>query len=237
MNLAIVISLVLHMLIFTYLFWGEKRGQKDAYPAIMTVDLVSMPPISRGVNTGTETPGTPQVEATKPKAQTKVEQKPTTPRVAEVKKRKRTNTKKPKPKPQTKTEKADNEKKTKNTDQPGAGDERFGLPEGVDYGSEFGSVKLEGDPFETPTFLNILFAKIKTRWDNPYQGTGKVICTIYFTILRNGTVVDAIIEQSSGISAFDQSALRAVISSSPPPLPMQYTGNQLGIHLQFQYLP
>ena len=98
------------MTVFTYLFWGEKRGQKEAYPAIMTVDLVSMPPISRGAVTGAESPGTPQPEAAKPKAQTKVEQDPTTPHVAEVKPRKRT-AKKPKPKPQTQAEKADNEKK------------------------------------------------------------------------------------------------------------------------------
>lgn len=236
MNYAIVISLVLHMTVFTYLFWGEKRGQKDAYPAIMTVDLVSMPPISRGAVTGTETPGAAQPEPAKPKAQTKVEQTPETPHLAEVKDRKRT-AKKPKPKPQTKAEKADSEKETDKSKKPGAGDERYGLPEGVDYGSEFGTVKLDGDPFETPTFLNIIFAKIKNRWDNPYQGTSKVVCTIYFTILRNGEIVDAIIEQSSGISAFDQSALRAVTLSSPPPLPLEYTGNQLGIHLQFQYLP
>ena len=54
---------------------------------------------------------------------------------------------------------------------------------------------------------------------------------------ENGDVVDVTIELSSGVAAFDQSALRAVLSSSPPPLPLEYTGNQLGIHLQFQYLP
>jgi len=98
-------------------------------------------------------------------------------------------------------------------------------------------VQLEGASFETPTYLNILFAKIKYRWDNPFQGIEKIACTIYFTILRNGDVVDVAIELSSGVAAFDQSALRAVLSSSPPPLPLEYTGNQLGIHLQFQYIP
>ena len=62
-------------------------------------------------------------------------------------------------------------------------------------------------------------------------------CTIYFTVLRNGHIIDAAVESPSGIAAFDQSALRAVMSSKPPPLPLEYTGNQLGIHLQFQYLP
>ena len=128
MNYAIVISLVLHLTVFTYLFWGEKRGQKDAYPAIMTVDLVSMPPISRGDVTGTQSPGAAQPKPAKPKAQTKVEQTPETPHLAEVKDRKRT-AKKPKPKPQTKAEKADSEKEADKSKKPGAGDERYGLPE------------------------------------------------------------------------------------------------------------
>ncbi len=237
MNYALVISLVLHMAVFSYLFLGEKRPQKEAYPKIMSVDLVSLPPISRGVTTGAETPGSPQTVETKPKAQTKVEETPKTPHVAEVNKQKKTNPKKPAPKPKTAAEKADTEKKTDNSAQAGANEERYGLPQGVDFGSEFGTVKLEGASFETPTYLNILFGKIKYNWDNPYQGADKVVCTIYFTVLRKGNVVDAIIEKSSGIAAFDQSALRAVMSSNPPPLPLEYAGNQLGIHLQFQYLP
>lgn len=225
MTNALIISIVLHMLVFAYLLVGEKRQQQDAYPRIMNVDLVSMPPISRGTQTGSETPKQ-QAEAVKPKAQTKVETKPTTPHMAEVNKQKRQESKKPKPKPETPAEKADNEK-----------EERFGLPQGVETGSEFGTVRLDGASFETPTYLNILFAKIKNRWDNPYQGGEKTSCTIYFTVLQNGGVVDAIVERSSGVPAFDQSALRAVMSSKPPPLPLEYSGTQLGIHLDFQYIP
>jgi TonB family protein len=237
LNLSIVISLVLHLLVFLYLVWGESRPHQDAYPRIMTVDLVSMPPISRGIQTGTETPGTPETEAVKAKAQTKVETTPETPHVAEVKKDKKQNNKKPKQKPKTNIEKAETEGKKNNSNKPGEDRERFGLPQGVETGSEFGTVRLDGATFETPTYLNILFAKIKNRWDNPFQGSDTVVCTIYFTILRNGNVVDALVEQSSGIPAFDQSTLRAVMAASPPPLPLEYTGNQLGIHLQFQYLP
>jgi len=237
LNYAIIISLVLHMSVFTYMLWGEKRPQKEAYPKIMSVDLVSLPPISRGKTTGSDAPGSPQTVEAKPKAQTKVEETPKTPHVAEVNKDKKTNPKKPAPKPPTKAEKADGEKKDDKSTQPGKGEDRYGLPQGVDIGSEFGTVNLEGASFETPTYLNILFGKIKNNWDNPFQGADKVVCTIYFTILRQGNIVDAIIEKSSGIAAFDQSTLRAVMSSNPPPLPLEYTGNQLGIHLQFQYLP
>lgn len=238
MNYAIIISLVLHLLAFSYMIWGSGRPQQNAYPKIMNVDLVSLPPISRGISAGTENPGTPQTETVKPKAETKVEQKPETPHLAQVEKQKKpSNPKKPKPKPQTKAEQADKEVKAEAKGPAGEDKERFGLPQGVETGSEFGSIRLDGASFETPTYLNIVFAKIKNRWDNPFQGAEKTVCIIYFTILQNGTVTDAIVEQSSGIPAFDQSALRAVMSASPPPLPLEYSGNQLGIHLQFQYLP
>lgn len=238
MTYAIIISLVIHLAIFAYMMIGEKRPSQNAYPKIMNVDLVSMPPISKGTSTGSKTPGQTQAEAVKPKAQTKVEPKPTTAHLAEVEKKKRQNRKKkPKPKSQTKAEKADNEKSNNKASQPGDAPERIGLPEGVETGSEFGGIRLDGASFETPTYINILFAKIKNRWYNPFQGTDKTAAVIYFTILRNGHIIDPIVEHSSGAPSFDQSALRAVIESKPPPLPLEYTGNQLGIHLEFQYVP
>ena len=235
MTYAVVISLIFHLLVFTYMIIGGNPGTKEAYPRIMTVDLVSLPPISKGTPNGAEIPGSPPAETAKTKMQSKVEEQPKTPHVAEVKKRKRPAKKKPKPKTETEID----EKGLKPDDStiPGVDEENFGLPEGVEFGSEFGTVQLEGAAFETPTYLNILFAKIKYRWDNPFLGTEKVSCIIYFSILRNGNIVDAAVEQSSGIAAFDQSALRAVFSSKPPPLPLEYTGNSLGIHLEFQYLP
>jgi TonB family protein len=235
LNYALLISFILHLALFTYLFIGGNNGGQQAYPRIMTVDLVSLPPISRGVPSGTESPG--QAEAAKAKAQTKVEPAPQNTHLAEVEKKKRPAAKKPEPKPAVSSKKNENAEKPKNASQQGIPEPQYGLPEGVDFGSEFGTVQLEGASFETPTYLNILFAKIKNRWDNPFQGVEKIVCTIYFTILRNGDIVDAAIEQSSGVTAFDQSALRAVLSSRPPPLPLEYSGEQLGIHLQFQYLP
>jgi len=233
---AIVISVILHLLVFIYIIFGGKAIQKDAYPRIMTVDLVSMPPISKGKPAGTETPGKTEAKAIKPKAETKVEQKPDAPRLAEIEKKKRQPRKKPKQKPKTQAETSKNNT-SKNAEKSGIDEDRLGLPEGVEFGSEFGTVRLEGASFETPTYLNILFAKIKYRWDNPFQGMDTISCFVYFTILRNGDLADATVETSSGIAAFDQSALRAVLSSKPPPLPLEYTGNQLGVHLQFKFVP
>lgn len=220
MKHALIASLILHAALFGYFIIGGNRGSEAAYPKITMVDLVSMPPMSKGVEGGSNDFGKP--EQTKPK--TKVAEPPKTSHMTEVQKNK---------KPARQQKPQDTPASGKNAESR----DKPGLPQGVDYGSEFGDVSVEGGSFETPTYLNILFAKIKNRWDNPFQGSDKIACVIYFTVEKGGAISDATIEMSSGIAAFDQSALRAVLNSSPPPLPLEYSGTQLGIHLQFQFLP
>lgn len=222
MRYAIIASLILHSIVIGRLLWGGGDSATKAYPRIMSVDLVSMPPAIRG---------SPDFQS-QPETQTKAVQKahtrniPETPHTTEIQKDKR----QARPKQPQPTKPAVESK-------PVRADTRAGLPQGLTYGSEFGDLSIEGGKFETPTYLNILFAKIKSRWDNPFQGAEEISCVIYFVIERGGQISDAAIEKSSGITAFDQSALRAVLSSNPPPLPVEYSGNQLGIHLEFQYLP
>lgn len=221
MKYALLASILIHSIVIGRLLWGDGDSAMKAYPRIMSVDLISLPPAVRG---------TPDSQP-EPTIQSQARQKPhtrdlpETPRTTEIQKEKRqARPKQPTAKPQIET------KPVKTGAKPG-------VPEGLDYGSEFGDLSIEGGKFETPTYLNILFAKIKNRWDNPFRGSEKIACVIYFVIERGGQISDAAIEQSSGITAFDQSALRAVLSANPPPLPVEYSGNQLGIHLEFQYLP
>lgn len=57
-----------------------------------------------------------------------------------------------------------------------------------------------------------------------------------FTILRDGTVTDVEITQSSGLPEVDRSALRAVLASNPlPPLPPDYAGNRVKVNLYFDF--
>ena len=61
-----------------------------------------------------------------------------------------------------------------------------------------------------------------------------VSCVVYFRLRRNGTVSDIRIEQGSGNSYFDRTALRAVRSAAPfPPLPRAFSESYLGIHFTF----
>jgi len=109
----------------------------------------------------------------------------------------------------------------------------------ISLGGGLGSAYVEGGNFESPYYLNIAFGRIREAFTNPLRQTNlPVRSTIYFKILKSGKIVEPLIETASGIAVFDQASLRAVISADPlPPLPQEYKGEWLGIHLEFEFLP
>ena len=57
-----------------------------------------------------------------------------------------------------------------------------------------------------------------------------------FTILRDGSITNVEITQSSGLPEVDRSALRAVLASnSLPALPPDYPGNRVKVNLYFDF--
>ncbi len=57
-----------------------------------------------------------------------------------------------------------------------------------------------------------------------------------FQILRDGTVTEVQITQSSGIPEVDRSALRAILASNPlPPLPPEYSGGSVNVQFYFDF--
>jgi len=223
MRLAIISSMIVHMVFFGFVFRNSSEKMRD-YPPVMMVRLASPPP-ARGV----EQPVVTKTEDKKPsKIIKKIETPKTETRVAEVNKRKKPARKKAETEParQTETEAPKTQESKKQ-----------GLPDGVELGSEFGSARLDASGFDSPYYLNIVFSKIRRSWDNPFEGGDTVSCIIYFVIDRQGRISDSAIESSSGLSAYDQAALRAVLGSKPPPLPNQFGSEELGIHLEFRYIP
>jgi TonB family protein len=221
MRWAIGISIALHLLMLTLVFRGSHIDKK-AYPPVINVHLIpSSPPLL-----GVQNPAVEQSTPT-PKQQKKIAPPKEETRVAEVNPQKRPKRSEPKPSPpKEETAKVSStESKSK------------GLPEGVQLGSEFGFAQLDATGFDSPIYLNVLFGKIRNAWENPYEGANKIQCTIYFVISRDGKITDSAVEKSSGIEAYDQAAQRAVLGSNPPPLPGQFGSDELGIHLEFQYLP
>jgi TonB family protein len=223
MRWAIIGSLVIHSF-FIVLVFTNSEGKTRAYPKVIPVRLASPPPL-RGVekSTAAEAPAEKAVQKTK-----KADKPDEKTRMAEINKRKKPKRKAPEPKPSVKEEPS----KKKATESQNAG-----LPEGVELGSEFGSARLDAVGFDSPYYLNVLFSKIRSRWDNPYEGMDSVHCVIYFVVDRGGRISDSAIEKSSGFASYDHAALRAVLAAKPPPLPNQFGSNELGIHLEFKYLP
>jgi TonB family protein len=211
------------MIFFGFVFKNSSEKMKD-YPSFITVRLASPPP-ARGV----EKPAVAKTETkTKSKTIKKTEPAKTDTRVAEVNKRKKPARKKTETKPARQTDTETSKTQTQ---------EKQGLPEGVELGSEFGSARLDAAGFDSPYYLNIVFSKIRRSWDNPLESADTISCIIYFVIDRRGKISDSAIESSSGLSAYDQAALRAVLGSKPPPLPNQFGSEELGIHLEFRYIP
>ncbi len=113
----------------------------------------------------------------------------------------------------------------------GGGGGGFG-PGGPGYGSGLAN-------FPYTYYLNIITDRVSANWfsslvDPGVAGNFQTI--IFFKIQKNGQVTDIFIEQSSGITPLDLSALRAVKASAPfPPLPRDYQDAYLGIHLIFEH--
>jgi periplasmic protein TonB len=102
-----------------------------------------------------------------------------------------------------------------------------------------GNVGIGGATFDQPDFnysyyIERMLVTIGVNWFKPTL-TVQNSPVIRFRILRDGTITDAEVERSSGLAFVDRAALRAVLASSPlPPLPSEFGGPQLGVHLIFE---
>ncbi len=219
----------MHAVIITALFFSSPASPKlEGYPVIYRVGLVSMP---RGGKGGKSTQG----------GDTKAKLSNTQPedKGVSVKEVNQTRSKKKKTKESTtkKPEKVDAKKDTGKKKQEGK------ITQEEDLGGEYGlgngisAATVDGVGFGSSYYLSLVFGRIRDLWDNPVEASAILRVTIYFKILRDGQILDARVEKSSGIDVFDQSAMRAILTGTPfPPLPTEYRGEYLGIHLEFEYI-
>ena len=113
---------------------------------------------------------------------------------------------------------------------PGGGS---GGPIGVGGNVGVSGATLDDADFKYSYYIERMLVAIGMNWFKPAQA-GDVSPVIHFRIERDGTISDASVERSSGLPFVDRAALRAVVTSSPlPPLPSEYGGSQLGVHLKF----
>ena len=100
-------------------------------------------------------------------------------------------------------------------------------------------LRVEGAPLPYAYYLAGVQRKIASHWEPPAgiaTSQGEVAAIVWFRIERNGSVQTNYVEEPSGMNIFDLSALRALEHAMPfPPLPPEYTGDHLIIHLRFVY--
>jgi len=113
----------------------------------------------------------------------------------------------------------------------GARGEGFGLSTGG--GTGIGTTLDVGD-FCCPAYLAMMNEKILANWNQQAEVPGDVVVKV--TIQRDGRLTDTSVERSSGYSALDLSARRAVEGTRRlTPLPAEYSNPTLIVHLTFRY--
>ena len=115
-----------------------------------------------------------------------------------------------------------------------------GNPQGISgTGSQTSSgskgIMLENKNFKYSYYTNTIVKKIRKYWQWS-QVTEGCRAIVYFRILKDGSVAEVKIKESSKNEDFDQNAIRAVMLSGPfAPLPSGYNENYLGVYFEFKY--
>jgi TonB family protein len=111
----------------------------------------------------------------------------------------------------------------------GAGDSR--ATGSLNFGASVSGVDVD---FPFAYYVEQLQALIGANWLRPTAPDGTA-CTVTFRIQRSGQITEVKLETSSGIPFFDRAATRALYSANPlPPLPLEFRGEQVGVHLTFK---
>ena len=98
-----------------------------------------------------------------------------------------------------------------------------------------GSISVDTARFPYSYYTNLIVRKIGRywQWSNEF---GKLRSVVFFRILKDGSVSEINLKDSSGDKLFDEQALRAVKLAGPfAPLPEGYADNDLGVYFEFTY--
>jgi|GEM_PF-1322810 len=109
---------------------------------------------------------------------------------------------------------------------------------GSPFGSEniYASGPTGGVPdLEFSAYYNDIWKRIRSMWSVPEDLLDQDLETVLsIRIARDGTIVDVWMEESSGNSYYDETALRAVRKANPlAPLPEKYTGASMDVGIRF----
>ncbi|CAN5878127.1 hypothetical protein BH18ACI5_BH18ACI5_13810 [soil metagenome] len=96
-----------------------------------------------------------------------------------------------------------------------------------------GGARVDAPNFCCPSYLSTVVQLIKRNWGQNQGSSG--MNTVKFVVQRDGRVTDVEIEESAG-QLLDIASRRAlVVTNKVPPLPREFVGDKLTIHLVFEY--
>jgi TonB family protein len=95
-------------------------------------------------------------------------------------------------------------------------------------------VTLDAQNFCCPEYIALMRQRIYQRWNSNQGASGEPV--IKFTIRRDGMLTQVELEKSSGQALLDLEARRAVLTTMQlPPLPREFDGDHLTVHLTFEF--
>lgn len=101
-------------------------------------------------------------------------------------------------------------------------------------GSPLGTATVDNADFTYTWWMTQTFNKIQSNMRNTVQTEERLVCEVYFQVLRSGRIAELRIVSSSGDPNFDKDCQDAIERSVPfPPLPQEYKEEIIGITLPF----
>lgn len=215
------------------------------FPDVYTADLVSLPagiPGSPGEGPRASAPAKPAPAPAKPAPAIKIPEKPEAkaPKAKTIRKTEPTKPEAEKTGPEPVASGAATALGSAegSADTAGAAGGAGGIPGGG--GGADGSGFLDDATFQYAWYLSNMTSIFGRNWARPIKPDldRTLRAVVHFRVLKDGTLAEIEMEQSSGDPVLDRSALRAVQDSNPlPPLPYQYGKDSLGVHFFFDLKP
>ena len=236
------VSLVVHAGIVVFLFFGPAHLLSRASEPPRTVMTISLGAGTGGPQSGGMTPmGNRPVQTTAPAPVREAVRPPAVkpPEMTVPRPGARPARTTPAPRVAQAPDEARGQKPTRGTEirtgsavaETGTRGQGFGLSTGGSSGS--GST-LDVADFCCPDYLMLMTDRIRGNWNQQSEASGRVV--VRFVIQRDGSLTDVIVERTSGFSALDIGAQRAVaVTRQLPPLPAAFPNPTLTVHLNFEY--
>jgi len=134
-----------------------------------------------------------------------------------------------KPKPKTEKQPEPKPKQPEPAEEPPV---KMNLPDAPPEPVSLGVV--DQKDFRHDWYLEQIRAILARAWHPPDGGKGLLVTSVHFNILPDGTIADPEIVVPSGWSLYDRASLGSVLAVRLPPLPESYSGEQLGLTVNFK---